>query len=177
MPKIYLYKINLQGEIEKKEIEKLIKEINDKKTDSGWFSARENTYEKGEIVIQYFYYLTEEEVKEEIREKLWDMGDEIANSLKSIPKILGRTFCFINTRLKTLEIYDGRRKEEIISFLKKFGDIEEFRLPKLNVQPKSYLNDEFWFANVEDNVIFIPSHKDFLWKPRYEIRQVIKELV
>jgi hypothetical protein len=182
MPTIYLYKTDFENLT----VNDICKKVNGKKFKDSWFSAKPSKYNNKEVFIQYWYYLTEEEIKE----KLYDTFDEeVGYSIfmflkenEKIPKFLGRTYCFINTELKTLEIYGDSRKEEILSFLRRFGRIEKFELKEvnmlpLNLQPKSYLGNEFWYANIEDNAVFIPTHQIFMWKPRFEVRQIIRELV
>ncbi|MGC8812741.1 MAG: hypothetical protein ACP5O8_04140 [Candidatus Aenigmatarchaeota archaeon] len=97
----------------------ICKILNDKKFKESWIQAKISKYNKNEVFIQYFYYESlEESLKKAFSEE--DMY-EIVSFLKENGKnkILKRTYCFINTLTRTLEIYRGpdKKTEEIVSIL------------------------------------------------------------
>ncbi|MCS7106255.1 MAG: hypothetical protein NZ942_02990 [Candidatus Aenigmarchaeota archaeon] len=95
------------------------KALNNKKFKEGWLQAKVSRYDKNEVFIQYFYY----ENLEDALKKAFSEEDiyEIVSFLKQNGKnkILKRTYCFINTLTKTLEVYRGpdKKTEEIVSVL------------------------------------------------------------
>ncbi|MEM5800903.1 MAG: hypothetical protein QXD54_05005 [Candidatus Aenigmatarchaeota archaeon] len=93
--------------------------LNNKKFKDSWIEAKVSRYDKNEVFVQYFYY----ESLEDALKKAFSEEDiyEIVSFLKQNGKnkILKRTYCFINTLTKTLEVYRGpdKKTEEIVLLL------------------------------------------------------------
>jgi hypothetical protein len=103
------------------EIQQIVAAIDKKKSESAWFTAKESRYSKTEVFIQYWYY---EDVETALNHRMSEEDVyEIVSFLKNNgkAKVLKRTYCFINSFLKTLEIYRGcdKKTSEIVSFLEK----------------------------------------------------------
>jgi len=102
-------------------IQEVCKCLDGKKSKDVWITAKPSKYNKDEIFIQYYYY---EDVEESIKRVFSDDDAyEIVSFLKENGKnrVLKRTYCFINTKTKTFEIYRGPdyKTEEITSLFEK----------------------------------------------------------
>ncbi|HKZ45451.1 MAG TPA: hypothetical protein VJ343_01980 [archaeon] len=95
----------------------ICKLLDGKKFIEAWINAKPSKYNKDEAFIQFWHY---EDVEENLN-KFFSEEDayEIVSFLKENgkSKVLRRTYCFINTRAKTFEIYRGpdQKTYEIIS--------------------------------------------------------------
>lgn len=112
------------------EIQRIVAAVDKKKNESAWFTAKESRYSKTEVFIQYWYY---EDVETALNhaiseEDVYEIVSFLKNNGKA--KVLKRTYCFINTFLKTLEIYRGFDKKtgEIVFFLEKLLKIKFKRI-------------------------------------------------
>ena len=116
MPSISIFVF--ENELEK---EKICKELNGTEFSSGWIVAEASKYNPDEIFVKYWYH---ENVEDGIKKVfLQDEALEIVSYLREngINKVLKRTYCFLNLKDKTLEIYRGKdqRTDEIVSLLEK----------------------------------------------------------
>jgi hypothetical protein len=97
----------------------ICKILNNKKFKESWIQAKISKYNKNEVFIQYFYYESlEESLKKALSEEdIYEIVSFLKENGKN--KILKRTYCFINTSTKTLEVYRGpdKKTEEIVSIL------------------------------------------------------------
>ena len=97
----------------------ICRNLNGKKFEDVWLTAKESKYNKDEVFIQYYYY----EDMEESLKKIFSEDDayEIVSFLKNNgkTKVLKRTYCFINLVTKTLEVYryPDERTKEIVSLM------------------------------------------------------------
>jgi hypothetical protein len=115
------------------EIHQICKTLNSNKFDGKWFTAKPSKYNDSEVFIQFWYY---EDVEESFK-RIYSDEDfyEIVTYLKENGKnkILKRIYIFINTFLKTLEVYRGndRKTEEIVSILESLlgCQFEQLTLP------------------------------------------------
>lgn len=102
-------------------ISEVCKSLDGKKFDEAWITAKPSKYNKDEVFIQYYCY---EDVEESVN-RVFSEEDayEIVSFLKENGKtrVLKRTYCFINTRTKTLEVYRGpdSKTDEITSLFEK----------------------------------------------------------
>jgi hypothetical protein len=82
--------------------------LDGKKFQESWINAKPSKYNRDEAFIQFWYY---EDVEENMRRVLTEEDFyEIVSFLKENGKnkVLKRTYCFINARTKTFEIYRGK---------------------------------------------------------------------
>ncbi|MEM5829388.1 MAG: hypothetical protein QW040_02260 [Candidatus Aenigmatarchaeota archaeon] len=101
------------------DVKEIVRVLNGKKNGSSWITAKESKYSKGEVFLQYWYY---EDIETALRKAMSEEDIyEIVSFLKKNgkQKVLKRTYCFLNTFSKTLEVYRGpdEKTEEVISFL------------------------------------------------------------
>ncbi|MBI2542775.1 MAG: hypothetical protein HYW24_01165 [Candidatus Aenigmarchaeota archaeon] len=105
-----------QGELDPWRAAKLLNMV---KMDDKWVTSFVSKYSRNEVVINYYYY---EDMEDGIK-KVFDENEsmEIVSYLKQNGKtrILKRVYCFINTMMKTLEVYTGveAKLDEILSIL------------------------------------------------------------
>jgi hypothetical protein len=101
-------------------VNEIVKALNNKRINDELIKAKISRYNRNEVVIQYFYY---EDVEDLIKGVFSDDSDEIVSFLRlnGKTKVLRKTYCFINTLTKTLEVYRGpdKRTNEIVSNLEK----------------------------------------------------------
>lgn len=97
----------------------VVKSVNGLKVNEAWMTAFVSKYNRNEVIVNYWFY---EDLEDSIK-KVFDKDDEaeIVTYLKENGKtrVVRRVYCFINTLMKTLEIYigDENRLHEIVSLL------------------------------------------------------------
>lgn len=100
-------------------VHEIVKALNKKKVDDELITAKVSRYNRNEVVVQYFYYEDVEDVVKKVFSE--NDSDEIVSFLRQNgkTKVLRKTYCFINTLTKTLEIYRGpdKRTSRIVSIL------------------------------------------------------------
>lgn len=104
----------------------ICRNVNGKKFDERWLTAKESKYSQNEVFIQYWYY---EDLEESLKKVFSDEDSyEIVSFLKENGKnkVLKRTYCFINLLTKTLEIYrwPDQKTEEIVQLLEKLLEVK-----------------------------------------------------
>jgi hypothetical protein len=101
-------------------VNEIVKLLNNKRVGDDLIKAKVSRYNRNEVIIQYFYY---EDVEDLVKKVLSDDSDEIVSFLRmnGKTKVLRKTYCFINTLTKTLEVYRGpdKRTNEIVTNLEK----------------------------------------------------------
>ena len=102
------------------------KKLNGVEFPEGWVVAEASKNNLDEIFIKYWYH---ENVEDGINKVfLQDEALEIVSYLREngINKVLKRTYCFLDLRKKTLEIYRGKdkRTDEIVSLMEKILEIK-----------------------------------------------------
>jgi hypothetical protein len=155
----------------------LVKKLNVKLGES-WVTVKGSKYNKDELFGQFWYLLTEDEIKNRFS-KVLD-GENVLKVLKNeLPECLARQYFFINLKLRTLEVYEGERTDAILNVVKRIGVAKPFETKEefIDIEPEKKLNNIKWYANIEGNEITIPEGDVFRFKPRYEIRQVVNKLV
>jgi hypothetical protein len=148
-----------------------------------WFEVRESKYEESEVSIQFYYKKPLAEIlrkalsQEELNQLLEDHKD-LKNAI-----VVRRTYAFINTRLKTVEIYSGNKSlvKTIKEAIEKNLGIELVWLMneyKERIKPNiKYLNPNRRYTVVVDkNKLIISNQQLFKFRPRYEIRQMVQQL-
>lgn len=121
MPTISVFKYSSPSNIWE-----VCKLLNNFRLSDSWITAKISKYNKNEIFIQYWYY---EDIEENLK-KVFSEDDafEIVSFLKQNDrtKVLKRTYCFINSFTKTLEIYRGpdNKTEKILNTLEKLLKIK-----------------------------------------------------
>lgn len=93
------------------------KSLHGQKMTDSWMSAFVSKYNRNEVVVSYWFY---EDLEVSIK-KVFDENEslEIVSYLQQNGKtrVLKRVYCFLNTMMKTLEVYTGSeiKLEEIIT--------------------------------------------------------------
>jgi len=115
-------------------INQICKTLNSNKFEGKWFTAKPSKYNDSEVFIQFWYYEDVEEAFKRVYSE--DDFEEIVTYLKENgkSKVLKRIYIFINTFLKTLEIYRGNDEKtaDVVSILQSLLGCE-FR--QLNLPP------------------------------------------
>jgi len=133
------------------------KSLNGQKKGESWVRAFVSKYNRNEVVASFWSY---EDVEDSIN-KIFDEDErtEIVSYLKQNGKtrILRRVYCFINTMMKTLEIYTGSEMKlnEIVSMFEdvlktKFTRVilDSNNLQKIYIEHSNELK-QVMFKNVE----------------------------
>lgn len=175
MPTITIFKFD--KELEK---EDTINKLNFK-NDSELFSARLSKFNNNEIFVVYSYY---EDIKDILKKSLNEENDfeqnRIAEILEKngIKNVLRKKYVFLNIKNKTVEIYSAEKRiiEKIKKVLKERLGIEliEFNFIRKKIKPEiKFLQGKPYSVEIYKNRIKFSKNKDFLWKPRYDIRQIV----
>ncbi|MBS3054898.1 MAG: hypothetical protein J4452_00190 [Candidatus Aenigmarchaeota archaeon] len=115
------------------ETHKICRILNSNKFEGKWFTAKPSKYNESEVFIQFWFY---EDVEESFK-RIYSEDDfyEIVTYLKENGKnkVLKRIYIFMNTFLKTLEVYRGNDEKttELVSILESLLDckFEQLSLP------------------------------------------------
>jgi hypothetical protein len=93
------------GELPQKE--EIIARLDGRKENGFWFKAKESRHNEDEVEIDIWY---EEDIELGMRRAFSDEGYEMAEYLKQRgkEKVIRKVYCFIDLKLKTLEIYRGQ---------------------------------------------------------------------
>jgi hypothetical protein len=89
-------------------IDEICRALDGKRFEESWINAKPSKYNRDEAFIQFWYY---EDVEENMKKVLTEEDYyEIVSFLKENgkSKVLKRTYCFINSRTKTFEVYRGQ---------------------------------------------------------------------
>lgn len=163
------------------DIEEIIKAIDGVEfEDNSYFLAKQSKYCNFEVFIQYFYHKDIQKDLEKLLSATYD-GYEIIDFLKKKNKlkVLDRVFIFLNTFTKTLEIYENKNVEEILTKLKKLlkVDFEPVDLPNKEFYPDiKLLDNRKYKVKTKGNKLMFKKNGIF-FKPRFEIRQILYQIV
>jgi hypothetical protein len=145
------------------------------------FKAQENRFRKDEIYIRYIYNepLTKLIGKDWLKEILKD--DKLFQV--AMETLITRTIhVFINVKVKTVEIYSGSKKlvDEITETLEDALGIKLYWLmneEEIKIKPKiKYLNSRDYSIVIRQNKLIFKRCKHSIWRPRYEIRQIVEQI-
>jgi hypothetical protein len=169
----------------------IIKRLNGYKTEEGWLTAQESKYNRFEVFLQYWYY-------EDVREKLGkilskEIGEDEAYDIISLlqekgkTRVLKRIYIYINTMVKTVEIYGTEKTDEILKLLKFLGvkpiiltDEQRLKFYTEHTDGKhlkiSYIIDKHYGVKLtnERTATLVFGKTIFEWRPRFEIRQIVQ---
>jgi hypothetical protein len=110
-------------------VNEIVKLLNNKKVGDSLIKAKASRYNKNEVIIEYFYY---EDVEDLVKRILSEDSDEVVSLLRmnGKTKVLRKTYCFINTLTRILEIYRGpdKKTNEIVSNLEKLLNVKLIQL-------------------------------------------------
>jgi hypothetical protein len=112
----------------------------------------------------------------------FDPNEIFCKILLYYEKEVKEKYFFINILNKTVEIYSGERKivKIVKEILKGVGiNLIDFNFSYKKFKPEiNYLShNKRYSVVIESNKLKMNSNKFFTWKPRYEIRQIVKQLV
>jgi hypothetical protein len=166
MPTITLFKFD--KEIEKEE---LVKELN----------KEFNNYVE-EFLSGKLKHKPINKIIVDARLSYFDPNEIYCKILLYYEKEVKEKYFFINTFNKTVEIYSGERKiiKIVKEILKGVGiNLIDFNFSHKKFKPEiNYLSHNKRYSIViESNKLKMNSNKFFTWRPRYEIRQIVKQLV
>jgi len=84
----------------------VIYKLSNEKKDGFWFKAKPSRYDENEVQVEIWY---EEDLEAGMKRVFSDCAYEMIEYLKERgkEKIIKKVYCFINLKLKTLEIYRG----------------------------------------------------------------------
>jgi len=163
--------------------ETVVKALDGVRLTKSHFTAKLSKYCQDEVFITYWYYEPIEKLLTRVLE--FPELQEVTQFLKLKGKtaIKKAVYVFINTKLHTVEIYTGIPKlvREITEFLEKVLGINLVWLiheDKETVTPNiRYLSSNRGYSvTLYKNKLKFNSPKDFTWRPRYEIRQIVQQL-
>lgn len=133
------------------------KSLNGQKMGDSWLTAFVSKYNRNEVVVNYWVY---EDLESSIR-KIFDENEslEVVSYLKQNGKtrVLKRIYCYLNTMMKTLEIYTGSEDkiEEIIATMERILKIKLSRVVLTSTELQSIYTQhsnelrQVMFKNVE----------------------------
>ncbi|MEM5797338.1 MAG: hypothetical protein QXD72_02060 [Candidatus Aenigmatarchaeota archaeon] len=110
--------------------QQVAKLLDGQKVNDSWFTAFVSKYNKNEVVVNYWVY---EDLENSIK-KILDENEsmEIVSYLQQNGKtrVLKRIYCYLNTMMKTLEIYTGSedRIDQIVTAMEKILKIKLSRV-------------------------------------------------
>ncbi len=86
--------------------DEIVKAIDGKRDCEYWFKAKESKYNENEIDIDVWF---EEDIEIGMKRAFGDEAQELSEKLKQSgkEKVVRRVYCFLDLKLKTLEIYRG----------------------------------------------------------------------
>jgi hypothetical protein len=149
------------------------------------FEAQESKFKEDEIYIRYTYSEPLEKILARLVGKDWI--EEILKDDKTfqvaMETLIMKTICvFMNLKIKTVEIYSGNKKlvDEIIKTLEDALGIKLYWLmneEEIKVKPRiKHLNSRGYSVVIRQNKLIFNRSKNFIWRPRYEIRQIVEQI-
>jgi hypothetical protein len=164
--------------------DEIIEKLNKKLNDGNRIKSSISKFYPNEIFIEYTYMVNITEILRKVLEEAEiEFLLETNSNLRDI-NLYRIVYAFINIENQTIEIYTGSSKliNKILEVLKENLNIEI--QPAMNLEKITYIPNIHRFADnsiysvtVKGNKIYYNSPSIFKFRPRFELRQIVNQLI